>query len=248
MVGLGNPGQRYADTRHNIGWMVLDRLANRAGVSARVRARDAAATVPARYDGLELLLVKPTTYMNDSGIAVRKILARERAPLDELLVVVDDFALPLGRLRMRERGSAGSHNGLRSIIGELGSQEFARLRVGIGEPGRGATDHVLSRFSADERARLQPVLDAAVDAVDDWARLGAAAAANRWNPWRPPWAEGAEVAALEAGRSTAGPTADRVGDPQAEVGVDGIRRTPTGWRKLLPGSGGERSGERGRRA
>src|SRR5687767_5663461 len=147
VVGLGNPGKQYEHTRHNVGWMVLDRLAERAGWVGHARARDAAATVYGRYNGLDLMLVKPTTYMNLSGVAVRKVLARERAPLGDLLVVVDDFALPLGRLRLREQGSAGGHNGLRSIIGEMGSQSFARLRVGIGEPSRGASDHVLSRFT-----------------------------------------------------------------------------------------------------
>ena len=122
VVGLGNPGRQYEGTRHNVGWMVIDRLADRAGWSGRSRARDAAAVVYGRYNGLDLMLVKPTTYMNLSGVAVRKVLARERAPLSELLVVVDDFALPLGRLRLREQGSAGGHNGLRSIVGELGSQ------------------------------------------------------------------------------------------------------------------------------
>ena len=98
--------------------------------------------------------------------------------------MVDDFDLPLGRIRMRAEGSAGTHNGLRSIIGELGTQKFARLRVGIGQPDRGAKDHVLSRFAAEEREVLDKVLDAAADAVEDWARYGAERAANKWNGWR----------------------------------------------------------------
>nr|MBA2570220.1 aminoacyl-tRNA hydrolase [Chloroflexota bacterium] len=150
VVGLGNPGRQYEATRHNVGWMVLDRIADRAGWSGRAKARDAAAVARGRHGDLDLVLVKPTTYMNLSGLAVRKVLARERAPLEDLLVVVDDFALPLGRLRLREEGSAGGHNGLRSIIAEMGTQRFARLRVGIGEPSRQAVDHVLSRFAADE--------------------------------------------------------------------------------------------------
>ncbi len=183
VVGLGNPGKQYEETRHNVGWMVLDRLAERAGWTGHARSRDAAATVHGRFNGLELMLVKPTTYMNLSGVAVRKVLARQRAPLDDLLVVVDDFDLPLGRIRMRAEGSAGTHNGLRSIIGELGSQKFARLRVGIGQPNRGAKDHVLSRFAAEEREVLAKVLDAAADAVEDWARFGSERAANKWNGW-----------------------------------------------------------------
>jgi PTH1 family peptidyl-tRNA hydrolase len=168
VVGLGNPGKQYEGTRHNVGWMVLDRFADRAGLSGHAKSRDAAATMRGRYNGLDVLLVKPMTYMNESGVAVRKALARERAPLDEMLVVYDDFDLPLGRLRMREQGSAGTHNGMRSIIGELGNQKFARLRVGIGEPSRGAAiGHVLSRFANDERKVLDEVLDAAADAIED---------------------------------------------------------------------------------
>ena len=221
VVGLGNPGKQYEKTRHNVGWMVLDRLAERAGWTGHARARDAAATVHGRYDGLDLMLVKPTTYMNLSGVAVRKVLARQRAPLSELLVVTDDFDLPLGKLRLRERGSAGTHNGLRSIIGELGNQEFARLRVGIGEPSLNAVDHVLSRFGAGEQRILEEVIDAAADAVQDWARLGSARAANKWNSWAPDVEAFPEAPEKEPKR-TADPD-----DPS-------IVRTTTGWRRLLP--------------
>ncbi len=232
IVGLGNPGRQYEETRHNVGWMVLDRIADRAGWSGRAKARDAAAVVRGRHGDLDLVLVKPTTYMNLSGLAVRKILARERAPLEDLLVVVDDFALPLGRLRLREEGSAGGHNGLRSIIGEMGTQRFARLRVGIGEPSRQAVDHVLSRFTPDEGARLAVVLHAAADAVEDWAREGAARAANRWNAWVPP-DDGERLLANDG--PSVGETIDR---PAAQPDSEGIVRTRTGWRKLLPRSGG----------
>jgi PTH1 family peptidyl-tRNA hydrolase len=183
VVGLGNPGEQYRETRHNVGWMVLDRLADRAGWAGRGRSRDASSIVGGRYRGLDLLLAKPQTYMNESGIAVRKLLARERAPLSEILVVVDDFALPFGKLRFREGGGPGGHNGLRSIIGELGNEAFSRLRVGIGEPGRGSVDHVLSRFEQDEQQRLDELLDAAADAVEAWAREGTNKAANRFNPF-----------------------------------------------------------------
>lgn len=221
VVGLGNPGKQYEQTRHNVGWMVLDRLAERAGWTGHARARDAAASVHGRYDGLDLMLVKPTTYMNLSGIAVRKVLARQRAPLAEMLVVVDDFDLPLGRIRLRAEGSAGTHNGLRSIIGELGSQKFARLRVGIGEPTRAAKDHVLSRFAARERDVLEAVLEAAADAVEDWAREGAARAANRWNAWTA--AVEPVPGALPEEEPTTGPTTEPT-----------IVRHSTGWRRLLP--------------
>jgi PTH1 family peptidyl-tRNA hydrolase len=223
IVGLGNPGRRYAETRHNVGWMALDRLADRAGLAGRGRERDAASTIRGDVAGITLVLAKPLTYMNDSGIAVRKLLARHQLPLEDMLVVVDDFALPFGRLRLRPTGSAGGHNGLASIIAELGSLAFARLRIGIGEPGPDAVDHVLSRFSAAERARLPTVLDAAADAIVDWARDGAPAAANRWNAWRLEGAAEGEGAASH-------PQPGEVGGPP---GADGIRRTGTGWRRLL---------------
>jgi len=219
VVGLGNPGDRYAQTRHNIGWRVLDRLADRAGWGSG-RERDASRIAWGRYQGVDLTLAKPLTYMNDSGIAVRKILAREHAPLGEMLVVADDFALPFGRLRFREGGSAGGHNGLRSIIAELGTEKFSRLRVGIGEPDRGAVDHVLSTFAPDEKQRLDELLDAAADAVEAWARDGTNKAANRFNMFelRP-----ADTSRLAPPGAVDGPP-----------GPDGIRRTRTGWRKPRP--------------
>ena len=198
--------------------MVLDRLADRAGWSGRGRDRDAAASVGGRYKGLDLLLVKPMTYMNDSGIAVRRVLARTRAPLSEMLVVVDDFALPFGKLRFREGGGPGGHNGLRSIIGELDNEGFSRLRIGIGSPDSGFRDHVLSQFGAGERARLPELLDAAADAVEAWAREGTSRAATRFNPF--------ELRPADESR-TGQPGA--IDGPPDELG---IRRTRTGWRKV----------------
>ena len=221
VIGLGNPGSQYAGTRHNIGWLVLDTLAERAGRTGRGRQRDASESIQLRYRGVELILAKPLTYMNESGIAVRKILARDRIPLADALVVADDFALPFGKLRFREAGSHGGHNGLRSIIDELSTEKFSRLRVGIGEPDRGAVDHVLSRFTPDEQARLPILLDAAADAVEAWAREGTAKAANRFNPFE-----------LQApSDAPEGPGAGEVGGPPDD---GGIRRTKTGWRRVLP--------------
>jgi peptidyl-tRNA hydrolase, PTH1 family len=270
VVGLGNPGPRYEKTRHNIGWLVLDQLADRMGAAGHARSRDAAATVRGRLGPDELILVKPTTYMNLSGVAVRKVLARERAPLAELLVVVDDMDLPFGKLRLRERGSAGGHNGLRSIIGEMGTESFARLRVGIGRPRDAAISHVLGDFEHAEQRHLEALLDAAADAVEQWAREGAHRAANRWNAWQLEVDGGADAAvdgppgdAGPVSRSQAGASGDtrspgrRMGSSAAPVdsrgvgassgasapdafpeGVadgDGIVRTTTGWRRLLPG-------------
>jgi len=231
VVGLGNPGRQYEETRHNVGWMVLDRLTERAGWSGHARSRDAAATVYGKYNGLDLMLAKPTTYMNLSGVAVRKVLARQRAPLEDLLVVVDDFDLPLGKIRLRDKGSAGTHNGLRSIIGELGTQDFARLRVGIGQPAREAKGHVLSRFTKAEKRVLDEAIDASAEAIEDWARLGPARAANKWNAW-------------SAAPSTEAGEGDGAGSETPERTVDpadpSIVRTTTGWRRLLPRVGRER--------
>ena len=207
--------------------MVVDRLADRAGWGGRGRNKDAAATVGGRYQGMDIVLVKPMTFMNDSGIAVRKVLARTRAPLSEMLVVVDDFALPFGKLRFREGGGPGGHNGLRSIIGELENEQFSRLRVGIGSPDAGFRDHVLSVFRADERARLPELLDAAADAVEAWAREGTSRAATRFNPFELRPADGARKAPAGA-----------VDGPPDELG---IRRTKTGWRKVRSSDPGTES-------
>lgn len=232
VIGLGNPGSQYERTRHNVGWLVLDRLAERAGLAGRQKARDAAVTVRGRHRGIDLVLVKPTTYMNLSGVAVRKILARERVPLEDLLIVVDDFDLPFGKLRMRAEGSAGTHNGLRSIVAEMGTQKWARLRIGIGVGADGhggsAKDHVLTSFSAPEERQLTAVLDAAADAVETWATDGPVRAADRFNAWRPP--EAPTPASPGAPDVVAGlPAAPDARQPDA----DGIVRTSTGWRRLL---------------
>jgi peptidyl-tRNA hydrolase, PTH1 family len=220
VVGLGNPGGQYEETRHNIGWMVLDRLADKAGWVGKGRTKDASSIVSGRYHGLELTLVKPLTFMNESGIAVRKVLAREHAPLGDLLVVADDFALPFGKLRFREGGGPGGHNGLGSIIDELGTEKFSRLRIGIGPPDRGFIDHVLSRFEPAERQRLGELLDEAADAVEAWARVGTNKAANQHNNF--------ELRPADTDRLA--PPGEVEGPP----GPDGIRRTKTGWRKPRP--------------
>jgi peptidyl-tRNA hydrolase, PTH1 family len=220
VVGLGNPGSQYARTRHNIGWLVMDRLADRAGWAGKGRQRDASNVAMGRFRGLDLTLVKPLTYMNDSGLAVRKVLARDHAPLSDVLIVADDFALPFGKLRFREGGSHGGHNGLRSIIDELGTEKFSRLRIGIGEPDRAAVDHVLSTFAPEEASRLDELLDAAADAVEAWARDGTNKAANRFNNFELRPADTTRIA----------PAGEVDGPP----GADGIRRTRTGWRRIRP--------------
>jgi PTH1 family peptidyl-tRNA hydrolase len=231
VIGLGNPGDQYRETRHNVGWMVLDRLADRAGWVGKGRTKDASSVVGGRFRSLDLLLVKPLTFMNESGIAVRKVLARERAPLTEMLVVVDDFALPFGKLRFREGGGPGGHNGLKSIIGELESEAFSRLRVGIGAPDGRFIDHVLTKFEPDERQRLDELLDAAADAVEAWSREGTNKAATRFNAFELRPADQDLIAPPGAVDGPAGP--------------DGIRRTKTGWRKIRAKSDSADDGDRG---
>lgn len=224
IIGLGNPGSQYAGTRHNVGWLVMDRLAERAGWDGRGRQRDSSHIVGGRFRGLDLTLVKPLTYMNDSGLAVRKVMAREHAPLSDILVVADDFALPFGKLRFREAGSHGGHNGLRSIIDELGTEKFGRLRIGIGDPIHDARDHVLSKFAPDEAQRLDELLDAAADGVEAWARDGTSKASNRFNTFQLREADADRLAAA--------------GEVDGPPDKDGIRRTKTGWRRVLPAKHG----------
>lgn len=180
VVGLGNPGREYANTRHNIGFMVVDELARRAGnpgFRRRFRSELAEATV----DGERLVLAKPQTYMNLSGHAAREIVNWYHAPLDDLVVVLDDLDLPFGTLRLRAKGSAGGHNGLTSIIEQLGSTAVPRLRVGIGRPRSSTISHVLSRFSSAEERALPELTADAADAVMLWARDGIIAAMNEVN-------------------------------------------------------------------
>jgi PTH1 family peptidyl-tRNA hydrolase len=237
VVGLGNPGSKYENTRHNIGWMVLDLLADRHGAAGKGKTKDAAATARGRIGDDELILVKPLTYMNRSGEAMRKAMARERVPMKDVLVVVDDMDLPFGKLRMKARGSAGGHNGLRSIIGEMGTEDFARLRVGIGKPKGGAIGHVLGDFAHAEQQHLEMILDAAADAVELWTDEGPAVVANRWNGWKLPIEEPQPKPQPKTSAEPAPPPGT---DPHAEAparpnaDAEGVVRTRTGWRKLLP--------------
>jgi peptidyl-tRNA hydrolase, PTH1 family len=196
VVGLGNPGAAYRNTRHNAGFMVLDGMAEGRygeGISIRQSGMDAIRTafgigdrfrkatgllvkLEAEHAGKSFLLVKPATFMNESGKAVTSLKTRGLIKdLSELLVVVDDVDLELGKVRFREKGSAGGHNGMKSIIGALGSQEFARLRIGVGPRPSGAdmVDYVLGTFRPEERAALEPALELAARVVLAWVNGGA---------------------------------------------------------------------------
>lgn len=182
VVGLGNPGRRYRGTRHNVGWEVLDRLARRLG--AAVDKEEGWALVgTARVGRQRVLLAKPQTYVNLSGTAVDDLRRRHRIRPQEILVILDDLDLPLGRLRLRAGGSHGGHRGLRSILDALGTEDVPRLRIGIGRPPAGVdpADYVLTPFSPDERAALEPVLDRAAEAAEVALREGLEAAMTRFN-------------------------------------------------------------------
>lgn len=172
IVGLGNPGARYAGTRHNVGFAVVDVLAAAPGAE-RFHSRFDADMAEWRLDAEKVLLVKPQTFMNLSGRCVRQVLAYHQVEPADLLVVADDMNLPLGRLRARARGTHGGHNGLRDIQNHLGTTEYARLRVGVGSPGEeDAVDHVLGRFRPAERRAIEEAVVRAAQAAVVWVQRG----------------------------------------------------------------------------
>ena len=182
IVGLGNPGKQYAVNRHNVGFMVLSRLAEKLGESfSRMESRALVAKV--NYQGTRLVLAKPQTYMNGSGSAVRSLLRFYKIPPQQLLVVYDDVDLPLETLRLRAEGGSGGQKGMQSIIEQLGSESFPRLRVGIGRPpGRmEAADYVLQDFSRSEQEFIDLTLSRAVDAILTFITDGLEKAMNLYN-------------------------------------------------------------------
>src|SRR5947209_2219953 len=181
VVGLGNPGRQYAGTRHNVGFAVLDALAAGPG-GGPFRGRFQGQVAELNDAGLPILLLKPETFMNLSGQAVRQVVDFYKLPATDLLVVCDDFALPLGKLRVRAKGTHGGHNGLRSIQEHLGMTEYPRLRVGVGGPKDEAVDHVLGRFRPGERSVIEDAVIKAAQAVIVWAHQGIEACMNRFNP------------------------------------------------------------------
>lgn len=183
IVGLGNPGQKYANTRHNMGFLTVDLLAEKAGVPLnKVKFKSAYNIL--NFAGCKCLVMKPQTYMNLSGDAVKLAGAFYKIPPERIIVISDDISLAVGRLRIRENGSAGGHNGLKSIIAQLGSQTFPRVKIGVGakpHPDYNLADWVLSSFSAAEEKDLKPALENAAAAVEDILRHDLAHAANLYN-------------------------------------------------------------------
>ena len=181
IVGLGNPGREYEHTRHNVGFQVAEELAHRYRVTLKNRGSWKARVAKIAEIGEGVLLAEPTTFMNLSGWAVREIASFHKLAPSDVLIVVDDADLPLGRLRLRTSGSAGGHNGLKSIIQELGTIEFPRLRVGVGRQAGELKSHVLGRFSTEERDQIEAAVKRAADAAELFARENILAAMNRFN-------------------------------------------------------------------
>jgi len=182
VVGLGNPGGRYAGTRHNVAWQVLDELARRWRAS-EVETSPVYTVRQAEVAGDTVALMQPLTFMNNAGEAVEAWQQGPQGPAAELLVVGDDVYLPVGTMRVRARGSSGGHRGLESIERTMGGRDFARLRIGVGaaESSAHLREHVLAGFTADERTQIDETVVKAADAVECWATEGVLAAMNRFN-------------------------------------------------------------------
>ena len=184
VVGLGNPGRAYEHTRHNAGWEVLDEFAKRRGAGFRRSWRRPVQSTKTALDGAgSLLLVKPLTFMNLSGDVLPGLMRPAGLAAKDLIVVADDVNLPLGKLRIRAAGSAGGHNGLKSVIERLGTEEFVRVRVGVGEQeeGKSLKDHVLERMGSEERQALAEAAARAADALEGILVHGTASAMNQFN-------------------------------------------------------------------
>jgi PTH1 family peptidyl-tRNA hydrolase len=195
IVGLGNPGTRYRGTRHNVGFEVIERVARRSTVRFEPAPVDDAEMARVHGPDEQMMLVRPLTYMNRSGEAVAALHRYFKIDLGDLFVVADDVNLPLGRLRARPSGSHGGSNGLRSIIDALATEEFARLRIGVGRgnPRWTLSNHVLARFDADEEPEIQAALERAADAVAVFVHDGIDAVMNRFNSSEPIDSEEREI-------------------------------------------------------
>ena len=188
VVGLGNPGRKYDGTRHNVGFDVVDQLAKKhradwESAPRGIEALVARVSVGAGFSRPDTVLAKPLTFMNLSGTAIVGLLQFYKVEIADLLVVVDDVNLELGRLRTRSTGSAGGHNGLKSAIAQLGTEDFARMRVGVGrgDARRDLADHVLTKFDRDERADVEATIGRTVDAVELFVTEGIGPVMNRFN-------------------------------------------------------------------
>ena len=183
IVGLGNPGNEYAGSLHNVGFMAVNHFARKNSIRFDKKQAEAR-TGTGKVDGIQVLLARPQTYMNHSGLAVSRLVKKFKVGLEDLLVVYDDLDLPLGKIRIREDGSAGGHNGIKSIIHELGSQDFPRLRVGIGRPGDTDSDvipYLLGDSSPEIKKAINQVLPRVNEAIFSVISEGVTAAMNKYN-------------------------------------------------------------------
>lgn len=183
IVGLGNPGKQYQGTRHNVGFLVIHELTRRHAERERPRSKFFADIVAGKIQNQDVLLVWPLTFMNESGKSVRQIVDFYRIEIDDLLVVCDDFNLPLGRIRLRGTGSSGGQNGLEDILNRMGTDGIPRLRLGIGPlpPGWVASNFVLSRFAAGDLGEVERMVQRGADACETWLGQGLIAAMTQFN-------------------------------------------------------------------
>jgi PTH1 family peptidyl-tRNA hydrolase len=193
IFGLGNPGETYRATRHNVGFEVVDRLATRHRIDLATR-RFGAVLGQGAIAGRRVWLLEPQTFMNLSGESVAAAMQAQQVPLERIVVLHDDMDLELGRIQVRPGGGDGGHRGVRSVIEHLGAMNFARIRLGVGRPGQQeeASDHVLSGFSDEEGEQVEALIERGANAAQAWLSEGLVVAMNRYNPWKGPGQRGIE--------------------------------------------------------
>ena len=182
IAGLGNPGKEYMGTRHNAGFSVIDELADKYNISVDT-AKHKGLIGKGVIAGQKVILVKPMTYMNNSGECIREVMDYYKCDIDDFIVIFDDISLDVGKLRLRAKGSAGGHNGIKDIIRQLGTEKFLRIKVGVGAKPKGwdLADHVLGRFSTEDRKLVDEAIEKAAKAVDIMISQGVDAAMNEYN-------------------------------------------------------------------
>ena len=178
IIGLGNPGEKYAHTRHNAGFEVAERIEKKLGVRLRKKMLQPWAEAEWTDGEKKIVLCKPLTFMNNSGEAVKKLMDRYRVPAEQMIVIYDDIDLPPGKIRVRSGGGPGTHNGMRSIVGEIGTESFPRIRVGTGDRPKGEdlVKWVLGRYGAEEQEKMDAAFDTAAECAMEWAEKGIDAA------------------------------------------------------------------------
>ena len=183
IVGLGNPGNEYAGTRHNVGWMLVDALAEHLGIN-EWRSREKGMVAEGRIGSEKILLVKPLTYMNNSGECVGPLMRWYKLEPEDIMAAHDDMDIPMGTIRIRKKGSAGGHNGIKSLLSHIGSENFGRLRIGIGRPQTGwsVINHVLAKFNDQEQEKIGDAIKQLIPAVECMVLEGPDMAMNKFNP------------------------------------------------------------------